>query len=62
MSLIQDQFLKIDQVCEILQIDRSQFWILRKRGEFPHTVIIGDTPRWSAIELQKTLKHKSNKE
>jgi predicted DNA-binding transcriptional regulator AlpA len=57
MSLIQDQFLKMDQVCEILQISRCQFWKLRKRGEFPPTVIIGDSPRWSAIELQKTLKH-----
>jgi predicted DNA-binding transcriptional regulator AlpA len=62
MTFIKDQFLKIDQVCEILQVSRSQFLKLRKRGQFPHTVIIGDTPRWSAIELQKALITKSNKE
>ena len=60
MSLINDQFLKIDQVCEILQISRSQFLKLRKRGGFPPTLNVGDTPRWSAIALQKvlSLRHK----
>lgn len=58
MSLIQDQFLKIDQVCEILQISRSQFLKLRKQGLYTPTVLIGESPRWSAIELQKTLKFK----
>lgn len=62
MSLIQDQFLNMKQVCEILQISRSQFLKLRKQGEYTPTVLIGERPRWSAIELQKTLKHKSNKE
>lgn len=61
MSLIQDQFLKMDQVCEILQIDRSQFYKLRKRGQFPPTVMIGYHPRWSLIELQKTLISKTKK-
>jgi len=61
MTLIKDQFLKIDQVCEILQVCRSKFLKLRKRGEFPPTLNVGDTPRWSAIELQKALspKHKN---
>ena len=60
MNLIQDQFLKIDQACEILQISRSQFLKLRKQGEYTPTVFIGESPRWSAIALQKvlTLKHK----
>jgi predicted DNA-binding transcriptional regulator AlpA len=62
MSLIQNQFLKIDQVCEILQVSRSQFLKLRKRGQFPPTVIIGDTPRWSAIALQEALQPKTKKE
>jgi len=62
MSLIQDQFLKIDQVCEILQIDRSQFYKLRKRGQFPPTVKVGDHPRWSLIKLQEALQPKTKKE
>lgn len=62
MAFINDQFLKIDQVCEILQVSRSQFWKMRKKGWFPPTVIVGDTPRWSAIELQKLLQPKIRKE
>lgn len=59
MSLIQDQFLKIDQVCEILQISRSQFLKLRKQGEYTPTVFIGESPRWSLIELQELLQPKT---
>ena len=62
MTFIKDQFLKIDQVCEILQVSRSQFLKLRKQGQFPPTVMVGDTPRWSAIELQKILISKTKKE
>lgn len=62
MTFIKDQFLNMDQVCEILQIDRSQFYKLRKRGQFPPTVMIGYHPRWSLIELHGILKSKSNKE
>jgi len=62
MSLINDQFLKINQVCEILQISRCHFWKLRKQGEFPPTVNLGDTPRWSAIALQKVLTLKRKKQ
>lgn len=62
MTFINDQFLKMDQVCEILQISRCQFWKLRKQGEYTPTVFIGESPRWSAIELQKALNPKTNKE
>lgn len=55
MTFIKDQFLKMEQVCEILQISRCQFWKLRRRGFFPPTVRIGDSPRWSAIALQEFL-------
>jgi len=55
MTLIQDQFLKMDQVCEILQISRCQFWKLRKQGLYTPTVLIGESPRWSAIALQNIL-------
>ena len=61
MSLINDQFLKIDQACEILQISRSQFLKLRKQGEYTPTVFIGESPRWSAIALQKVLTLKNKK-
>ena len=59
MSLIQDQFLKIDQVCEILQISRCHFWKLRKQGLYKPTVLIGESPRWSLIELQELLQPKT---
>jgi predicted DNA-binding transcriptional regulator AlpA len=62
MTFIEDQFLKIDQVCEILQISRSQFLKLRKQGEYTPTVFIGESPRWSAIELQELLQPKTKKE
>jgi len=62
MSLIQDQFLKIGQVCEILQISRSQFWKLRKQGEYTPTVFIGESPRWLAIELPEALQPNHTKE
>jgi predicted DNA-binding transcriptional regulator AlpA len=61
MTFINDQFLNIDQVCEILQVSRSQFWKMRKKGWFPSTVNVGDRPRWSAIELKKALKTKPKK-
>lgn len=62
MTFIKDQFLKMNQVCEILQISRCHFWKLRKQGLYTPTVLIGESPRWSAIELQKTLKSKTKKE
>ena len=61
MNLIQDQFLKMDQVCEILQISRCHFWKLRKQGFLPPTVQLGNSPRWSAIALQNILNMNPNK-
>jgi predicted DNA-binding transcriptional regulator AlpA len=52
VSVKKDEFLSVENVCELLGISRSQFWRLRKAGKFKKPAI-EYPPRWKRSDIEK---------
>jgi predicted DNA-binding transcriptional regulator AlpA len=50
-SVKKDEYLSVENVCELLGISRSQFWRLRKAGKFKKPAI-EYPPRWKRSDIE----------
>jgi len=62
MDITQERFLKPSEVCALLRISRGTLWNLRKSGQFPASIRVGNSDRFTVADIEKMIAPKTRKE